>query len=163
MEREFISILQTKKPQHIGVILKQLFHDREWEFHRQVALLLLRWEELVGPKIASQSQPEFLQEDVLQVRVENSVWLSHLRFLEEELRQRINEKLSSHTIKGLRFRQGPLNFDKPQLSTTNEEAKQSSLPQAKPLPPLSPEQQQLLEKIPDLDLRRDLEALLRKL
>jgi len=154
--------LQTKTPEHIGVILEQLFHDREWEVHRQVSLLLLRWQELVGAQIAAQSQPEFLQDDVLQVRVENSVWLNHLRFLEEELRRKINEKLSPRTIKELRFRQGPLNSDEPPPSTANEGVKQYSQTRAKPVLPLSPEQQRLLDTIPDPELRRDLEALLRR-
>jgi len=154
--------VQKNDPEHISAILKQLFSDPEWDKHLRVSLLLLRWQELVGPQIAKQSQPEFLKDDVLQVRVENPVWLNHLRFLGEELRQKINKKLSPQLIKEIRFRQGPLELDQPPPPSTDEGALQSSRSPAKPLTPLSPEQQKLLETIADSELRRDLEALLRK-
>ena len=154
--------MRTKTPEHIGVILEQLFHDREWEVHRQVSLLLLRWQELVGSKIAEQSQPEFLKDGVLQVRVENSVWLNHLRFLGEELRQKLNEKLSPQELEEIRFRQGPLDLDQPSPSAKAERASQTSKTAAKQLPTLSSEQRSLLRAIPDPELRRALETLLRK-
>ena len=153
--------MNRKDPEHISVILKQLFRDQEWEKHLQVSLLLLRWQELVGPQIAKQTQPEYLKDEVLQVRVENSVWLNHLRFLEEELRRKLNNKLSPQTIKEIRFRQGPLEFYEPAPSATAEGDLQSPQTPLQTLPPLSREQRRLLETITDYELRRDLEALLR--
>lgn len=154
--------MKEKDPEHIGVILKQLFRDQEWEKHLEASLLLLRWQELVGSQIAQQSQPEFIKDGVLQVRVENSVWLNHLRFLGEELRQKLNEKLSPQEIKEIRFRQGPLDLDQPVPSTTVEGTLRSQKTPTKSHPPLSPEQLELLEAIPDSELRRALETLLRK-
>ena len=154
--------MEKKDPEHIGAILKQLFREQEWEKHLEASRLLLRWQELVGPKVAEQSQPEFLKDGVLQVRVENSVWLNHLRFLEQELRQKLNKKLSPQKIKEIRFRQGPLDLDQPPPSKPDEGAPESSQAPSTPLPPLSPEQQNLLETIPDSELRRALEALLRR-
>jgi hypothetical protein len=153
--------VNKKDPEHIGVILKQLFRDREWEKHLQVSLLLLRWQELVGPQIAKQSQPEYLKDEVLQVRVENSVWLNHLRFLEEELRRKLNKKLSPQKVKEIRFRQGPLELYEPAPSATAEGNLQAPQIPVQTLPPLSREQRRLLETITDYELRRDLEALLR--
>ena len=154
--------MQKRDPEHIGVILKQLFRDRDWERHLQASLLLLRWQELVGSRIAKHSQPEFIKDGVLQVRVENSVWLNHLLFLREELRQKLNRKLSPQEIKEIRFRQGPLDLDPPLPSTRVEEVPQPPQTPTQPLIPLSPEQQRLLETIPDSELRRSLETLLRK-
>jgi len=161
-ERKVTSLVQKNDPEHISAILKQLFSDPEWDKHLRVSLLLLRWQELVGSQIAKQSQPEFLKDDVLQVRVENPVWLNHLRFLGEELRQKINKKLYPQLIKEIRFRQGPLELDQPPPPSADEGALQSSRSPAKPLTPLSPEQQKLLDTVADSELRRDLEALLRK-
>jgi hypothetical protein len=154
--------LKEKDPEHIGVILKELFRDQEWEKHLKASLLLLRWQELVGSQIAKQSQPEFIKDGVLQVRVENSVWLNHLRFLGEELRQKLNEKLSPQEIKEIRFRQGSLDYDQPVPSTTVDGTLRSLKTPTKSHPPLSPEQLELLEAIPDSELRRALETLLRK-
>ncbi len=153
--------MNKKDPEHIGVILKQLFRDQEWETHLQVSLLLLRWQDLVGPQIAKQSQPEYLKDEVLQVRVENSVWLNHLRFLEEELRRKVNKKLSPQKVKEIRFRQGPLESYETATSATAEGDLQTPQTPVQTLPPLSREQRRVLETIKDHELRRDLEALLR--
>ncbi len=151
--------MQKKGPKHIGAILKQLFRERDWEENVKVSLALLRWQEIVGPQIASKSQPEFLKDGVLQVRVENSVWLSHLRFLGEELRQKLNNELSSLEINEIRFRQGPLDsFQSPPSSgdapAPEEVARQPTS--------LNLEEQRLLEAIPDSELRRALETLLKR-
>jgi predicted nucleic acid-binding Zn ribbon protein len=129
---------KKRRPEHIGSILKQLFQDQKWENNIEASLPLLRWQEIVGSQLARQTQPEFLKDGVLQVRVENSVWLNHLRFLAEELRQKLNEELPSLEIKELRFRQGTFRQ------------------------PLSQEQRRLLETISDPELRRNLETLLTK-
>ena len=154
--------MQKKAPEHIGSILNQIFHDRGWEDQLKASLPLLCWEDIVGPKIARQSQPEFLKDEVLQVRVENSVWLSHLRFLGDKLLQMLNKELPSLKIKKIRFRQGPLDTDHKSPPTTcakTAPAEQKNLVSA---PSLSPEQLESLKTIPDPELRRNLEALLKK-
>ena len=153
---------KKRRPEHIGSILKQLFQDQKWENNIEASLPLLRWQEIVGPQLARQTQPEFFKDGVLQVRVENSVWLNHLRFLAEELRQKLNEELPSLEIKELRFRQGTL--DKVRSSSPSTGAHAASDPErdAGPNQPLSQEQRRLLETISDPELKRDLETLLTK-
>ena len=153
---------KKRRPEHIGSILKQLFQDQKWENNIEASLPLLRWQEIVGSQLARQTQPEFLKDGVLQVRVENSVWLNHLRFLEEELRQKLNEELPSLEIKELRFRQGTL--DKIQSGSPSTDFQDASGYErdAGPRQPLSQEQRRLLETISDPELKRDLEILLTK-
>jgi predicted nucleic acid-binding Zn ribbon protein len=154
--------LQKEDPEHIGSILKQLFHNSGWDNQLKASLPLLRWQDLVGLEIARQSQPEFLKDGVLQVRVENSVWLSHLRFLEGQLIQILNKELPSLEIKEIRFRQGPLEADQQLLSSSRSETAPSMRAEVVSDRPLSPDQLKLLETVKDPDLRRDLEALLKK-
>ncbi len=154
--------MQKKDPEHIGSILKQIFHNSGWENQLKESLSLLRWHDLVGSKIARQSQPEFLKDGVLQVRVENSVWLSHLRFLEDQLIQMLNKELPSLEIKEIRFRQGPLDALEPSSSSTDSGTAPTTRAEVVTDRPLSPEQLKLLETIADPELRRDLEALLKK-
>ena len=154
--------MPKKDPEHIGSILKQIFHNSGWENQLKASLSLLRWHDLVGSKIARQSQPEFLKDGVLQVRVENSVWLNHLRFLEDQLIQMLNKELPSLEIKEIRFRQGPLDALEPSPSSTDSGTAPSTRGEVVTDRPLSPEQLKLLETIPDPELRRDLEALLKK-
>ena len=151
-----------KVPEHIGSILNQIFRDRGWEDQLKASLPLLCWQDIVGPKIARQSQPEFLKDDVLQVRVENSVWLSHLRFLGDQLLQMLNKELPSLKIKKIRFRQGPLDTDQKLPSTISSKTAPTTQQNLESPPPLSPEQLESLKTIPDPELRRDLEALLKK-
>ena len=153
---------KKRRPEHIGSILKQLFRDQKWENNIEASLPLLRWQEIVGSQLARQTQPESLKDGVLQIRVENSVWLNHLRFLGEELRQKLNEELPSLEIKELRFRQGTLDKVQSDLPSTESPAASAVERDEGPRQPLSQEQRRLLETISDPELKRDLETLLTK-
>lgn len=154
--------MQKEDSEHIGSILKQLFRNPEWKEKLQASLPLLRWQEIVGDKIARQSQPESLRDGVLQVRVENPAWLHHLRFLERDLCHKLNKQLPSLEIKELRFRQGSLEeVQAVESSTRPEETPAPQNPQEQP-PPLNSQQLRLLQSVTDPELRRDLEGLLRK-
>ena len=154
--------MKKEDPEHIGSILKQLFQEPEWKDKLQAAIPLLRWQEIVGVKIAEQSQPESLKDGVLQVRVANSAWLHHLRFLEQDLRHKLNEELPSIEIKELRFRHGPLDTVPPVVSSIR--SGDASVPQnceeEHKVP--SKEQLKLLKAVSDPDLRRNLESLLKR-
>ena len=160
---DVVSELRSMKDfEHIRVILKQLLSDHNRNDTLTGSLTLLRWREVVGSQISKQAQPESLKDAVLQVRVENSVWLNHLRFLGEELRQKLDREHPPLKIKEIRFRQGPLDSlqqPPPSTGTTSATARQ-----IKPAPPapLSSEQKCLLETITDRDLRQALEALFRR-
>jgi hypothetical protein len=154
--------MKKEDPEHIGSILEQLFRNPEWKDKLQASLPLLRWQEIVGDKIARQSQPESLRDGVLQVRVANSAWLHHLRFLKRDLRRKLNKELPSLEIKELRFRQGSLEELKAvEASTSPEETPAPQNYEEQPTP-LDPQQLRLLQSVTDPELRRDLESLLRK-
>jgi predicted nucleic acid-binding Zn ribbon protein len=154
--------MKKEDPQHIGSILEQLFRNPEWKDKLQASLPLLRWQEIVGDKIARQSQPESLRDGVLEVRVANSAWLHHLRFLEEDLRHKLNKELPSLEIKELRFRQGSLEEVQPvESSTKPKEIPASQNHKGQPTS-LGPQQLRLLQSVTDPELRRHLESLLRR-
>ncbi|MFP3869678.1 MAG: DciA family protein [Syntrophobacteria bacterium] len=156
--------MNRKKPEHIATVVNKLLADPEWQERLKAALPLLRWQEVVGIQIAREAQPESFRNGILQVKVENPVWLSHLRFLGEELRHRLNSCLAFAEIKEIRFRQGPLDTPSRPPSGPAAAPKVSRPPRAPgKAPPLSAEQQSLLETISDFDLRQALENLLRTL
>jgi len=154
--------LKKEAPEHIGSILEQLLRNPEWKDKVQACLPLLRWQEIVGAKIARQSQPESLNNGVLQVKVANSAWLHHLRFLEKELRQKLNEELPSLKIKELRFRQGPLDQAEPVKSSRSPGEIRAPQNHQEKSTPLDPEQLRLLQSVADPELRRNLESLFRR-
>ena len=154
--------MKKEDPEHIGSILKQLLANPEWKDKLQASIPLLRWKEIVGDKIARQSEPEFLRNGVLQVKVANPAWLHHLRFLEGDLRHKVNKELPSLEIRELRFRQGPLDqAEQVEPATTPEEDAPPQNHQDEP-PPLDAKQLRLLQAVPDPEVRRNLESLLRK-
>jgi hypothetical protein len=154
--------LKKEHPEHIGSIIKGLFNNPDWQSQLEVSLPLLRWQDIMSPKIAEQSQPESLKNEVLTVRVENPAWLHHLNFLKDELLQRLNEELPSLQIKEIRFRQGPLDRIEPQPPSANPEPNLRSQSASQPSKPLSSDEIKLLQDISDPELRGDLERLLKR-
>jgi len=154
--------LKKEHPEHIGSILKDLFDNPDWQSHLEVSLPLLRWPDIMSPKIAEQSQPESLRNGVLTVRVENPAWLHHLNFLREELLQRLHKELPSLKIKEIKFRQGPLDRIEPPPSPTNPNPNLRSQDVSQPSKPLSSDETKLLQGVSDPELRRDLERLLKR-
>jgi predicted nucleic acid-binding Zn ribbon protein len=99
---------RNKRPEPIGAILAKLFDDRHWGRHIKELGALSRWREIVGPRIAKQAQPESFKDGVLVVAVQNSIWLSHLRFLAAELQEKLNREIPSSPIKEIHFRLGSI-------------------------------------------------------
>jgi len=97
---------RSKRPEPIGAILAKLLDDSHWGRHIKELGALSRWREIVGPRIAQQAQPESFKEGVLVVAVQNSVWLSHLRFLTAELQEKLNREIPSSPIKEIHLRLG---------------------------------------------------------
>ncbi|MBF0212721.1 MAG: DUF721 domain-containing protein [Magnetococcales bacterium] len=70
--------------------------------------LTREWRLVVGGVLAAHSEPVRLQNGVLTVRVDSPVWMSELSFLTPELLKKLQEKLPSGGVTGLRFRQESL-------------------------------------------------------
>jgi len=95
---------RNQRPEPIGAILAKLLDDSHWGRHIKELGALSRWREIVGPRIAKQAQPESFKDGVLVVAVQNSIWLSHLRFLTAELQEKLNREIPSFPIKEIHFR-----------------------------------------------------------
>jgi predicted nucleic acid-binding Zn ribbon protein len=107
--------MPSKRPERIGAIVARLIDDSRWGKQVKELQALSRWRDIVGLEIARQAQPESLKEGVLVVRVQNSVWLSHLRFLAEELREKLNREIPSAPIRAIRFRLGSVDPASPSI------------------------------------------------
>ena len=59
------------------------------------------WPEVVGPLIARHAQPRRLRRGVLAVEVDGPEWLHELRYLERELRARLNARLGRAVVREL--------------------------------------------------------------
>lgn len=57
-----------------------------------VGSVFAAWDELVGPDIARHIQPIRLDENVLYVEASDAAWATQFRFLESDVRRRLNER-----------------------------------------------------------------------
>jgi hypothetical protein len=153
--------LPKNRPEHIGAIIGQMLRESHGETYVKSSEAILRWREIVGEQIARQAQPESLKNGVLLVLVQNSVWLSQLRFMAEELQKKLNRELASHEIKEIHFRQGQLDPDI--ILPPSAKSRRVGRPRSHRAPPsLTPEQQGLLADVADREIRQALENLLKK-
>jgi len=67
------------------------------------------WEGAVGARIARHSQPKRFRDHTLWVIVDNSIWMQQLKFLEEKIKERLNQRLGSAMVKKIRFQIGEIN------------------------------------------------------
>ena len=64
------------------------------------------WEDAVGSAIAANARPAAFKGGLLLIHVSNSTWLHHLRFLEQDLIQKVNQALDGDYIKHIKLKIG---------------------------------------------------------
>lgn len=64
---------------------------------------VVRWEEIVGEKIASVSAATRIQKGVLVVKVKTAPWRNELTLLKPEIIRKINDALQGEVVKDIRF------------------------------------------------------------
>ena len=65
------------------------------------------WDEVVGPAIARNAQPFRIKDRQLKVRVSGPIWYQELQFMEENIREKLNEKLGRKAVDKIEFGVGP--------------------------------------------------------
>ena len=66
------------------------------------------WTEIVGEQIARHSRALSLNDGVLMVQVDGSVWAQELSLLSPEIQERFNRRLGSTAVREIRFRSAAL-------------------------------------------------------
>jgi len=57
------------------------------------------WGEVVGPLLASRTEPIRIEDGKLFVRAANSSWMQELQFLKDEIRNRLNHRLGAPIVR----------------------------------------------------------------
>jgi hypothetical protein len=113
------------------------------------------WQQVVGPQIASHARPLRLREGVLEVRVDQPIWMHQLRLMAPEILQKLNRALGDELIRELYWRRGTLHNDDPVESPPTP---------LKPLPKLSRQEQTAIREttagLADKELQSALTSLL---
>ena len=87
-------------------ILADIFKDSKLPFNPDDALIWKVWDDAVGPAISKNAHPLWIKERTLRVAVSDPIWLQELRFVEETMRGKVNQKLGRIAVEKIEFRLG---------------------------------------------------------
>ncbi len=151
-----ISRPRSRKAAGIGGILQGLLLQRGMSERLREYRAWQVWNEVVGPQIAAHAQPCGIRDGVLEVKVDQPVWMQQLQLLKPKLLARLNECLGGAIFRDLFLRRGRITV-------------QAAVKPAAALPPPSPldaaTEGQIAAIVADLadpELRQRLTHLLRR-
>ena len=141
----------------IGGVLRSVLQQRGMTGRLREYRAWQVWNEVVGPQIAAHAQPCGIRDGVLEIKVDQPVWMQQLQLLKPKLLARLNEHLGGPLFRDLFLRRGRLAAANPAPSAV------------KPLPPPVPldaaTEAQIagtVAGLADADLRQRLAHLLRR-
>jgi predicted nucleic acid-binding Zn ribbon protein len=73
-------------------------------FNSEDANLWRAWDEVAGATISGNAQPLWIKNGLLRVKVSDPIWLQELSFMEENMRNKLNEKLGRKAVEKIEFR-----------------------------------------------------------
>jgi len=140
-----------------GALIRNLLRQKGMEGKLREYRAWQIWDEVVGPQIAARARPVRIREGVLEVRVDQPVWMQQLQLLKPKILGRLNERLEGAVIKDLYLRRG-------KVEAEAGSAPGKAPPLRRPAPALSAEEEirveKALEEIRDPDLKRQMGRLL---
>lgn len=71
---------------------------------REVHRVVDTWPDIVGPAVAAHTTVISLRDGVLTVKVDDAAWATELRWLEPDIRGRLNERGTAGAITAIKFR-----------------------------------------------------------
>ncbi|HNU70924.1 MAG TPA: DUF721 domain-containing protein, partial [Thermodesulfobacteriota bacterium] len=92
----------------IKMILQGILRQQNLDSKVHLYHSLEGWETMVGSRIARHCQPKNFREGILSVVVDSPAWMQQLRYLEEDIRKKVNEAIGSATVTKIHFQIGEL-------------------------------------------------------
>ena len=90
---------RSKEPISLGSVIDGLMAEQVFSRGMPVASLASRWTDVVGERLAEQTQPLALEAGVLTVGAVNGAWASQVRFMSDEVKGRANQTLGGEPIR----------------------------------------------------------------
>jgi len=125
-----------KKAATAGTLLSQFLQQSGLAGKLQAYESWRVWNEVVGPQIAAHAQPAKIRDGVLDVRVDQAVWMQQLQLMKPKILARLNERLGAEVIRDIFWRRGRV-----------EQPPVAAEPGSPPLPPLPAEEMARIEEI----------------
>ncbi len=87
----------------LGTAVKQLVKDLGLSSKLEQYEAVNRWAEVVGARIAQETEPMRIEKGVLVVKVKSSVWRNELNLRKREIIERLNTAIGRQHVKDIRF------------------------------------------------------------
>ncbi len=88
-------------------IIANLLSDGALPFNPDDAQIWKIWDVVVGPAISKNAQPLWIKSKKLRVIVSDPIWLQELKFVEKNIKEKLNKKLRRKAVEKIEFRVGP--------------------------------------------------------
>jgi predicted nucleic acid-binding Zn ribbon protein len=109
----------------------------------EAARVFSRWQEIVGPEVATHASPSSLKGGVLRIAADSSVWTTEISYLAEEIKERANQVAGTDVVSEVRVWTGSgsrrATVAAPSSALSKSTSKESGPPDRKPSPD-SPEE-----------------------
>jgi predicted nucleic acid-binding Zn ribbon protein len=94
---------RARQPERIGRVLTRTLKGLKIDRRVKEETALLKWAEVVGEKIAAQTQPLRVKDSILFVKVENASWRNELVFLKAKIIKELNQSVRANVVKDIVF------------------------------------------------------------
>ena len=101
---------RSKLPKAVGIggILQDLLQRRGMSERLREYRAWQVWNETVGPQIAAHAQPCGIRDGVLELKVDQPVWMQQLQLMKPQLLAKLNQRLGASLFRDLYLRRGRL-------------------------------------------------------
>ncbi len=136
----------------VGAVLQDWLRQRGVADRLRAYRAWQLWNEVVGPQIAARAQPSGIRDGVLEIKVDQPVWMQQLQLMKPQILARLNQRLGGEVFRDIYLRRGsPAPVPK-------------TPPPPKPLPPLTAAEEaqidEVLKELADPELREGLRRVL---
>jgi predicted nucleic acid-binding Zn ribbon protein len=107
-EADTDGVRRISPPTPVGETLGAITRRRGWDERLRGAAAWSRWEEIVGPDLATRCEPVRIAGGTLLVRAENQVWATQLKYLRTQLVANAERVLGPGTVREVRLVVGAL-------------------------------------------------------
>lgn len=88
---------------HIGDIIDAIIRKYKFEEKEKEAIILSKWQEIVGSELSKYSSPDKIKNKILYVYCDNSASLQELNFARLQITNKINEIAGKKIIEKILF------------------------------------------------------------
>jgi predicted nucleic acid-binding Zn ribbon protein len=93
----------TRDPQPLGRVARDLAKKRGWSTHVAEGTVLGHWSSVVGQQIADHAVPTALNDGVLSVAAESTAWATQLRMIQAQILAKIAAAVGNGVVTSLKI------------------------------------------------------------